>query len=418
MKGLKKKVLSLILTASMGCFGLVNMPYMIVDAQNSTEIDDNLEEYTVSKQSLFLETDVITQDDYEQGFQNYANNKVDFTNGTYVLSQKDAANVVGVVKDYDDDSLICGATIYVDGNEIISTGKDGRFQVANVPNGKHDWMISAEGYSVAHYLGYDVDNADGTTIFTFYISRDFTITKDRDEIIHEDSCQTMPPDLLDKETFAISSQSKSMSTVPNVSKTVNVYYNGSTRSVNRQAYIYTVLSSELYGTSYYTSRGLTLSQVNELYCAQAVAANTFLEYSCSVYSNHSSSSYNVCSTTCCQVYDPTKVTQAAIDATANIFFTAGGVERTNIVMYKTTSTTYDYIWGAFFSSCGNSGTKTDSSQPALQAVVCTDIDLGAGGHRYGFCQMGAAKRAKDGNSASSILLYYYTNCCIASCPMN
>lgn len=34
------------------------------------------------------------------------------------------------------------------------------------------------------------------------------------------------------------------------------------------------------------------------------------------------------------------------------------------------------------------------TQPALKAVSCTDIATGAGGHRYGLCQMGAALRAK------------------------
>lgn len=118
------------------------------------------------------------------------------------------------------------------------------------------------------------------------------------------------------------------------------------------------------------------------------------------------------------MYDPTKVTQAAIDATAKIFYTAGSKVRTDIVMYKASSTTYDYMWGAFFSSCGNNGTKKHSSDPALQSVSCTDIASGAGGHGYGLCQMGAAYRAKNGESASSILLYYYTNCCIASCQLN
>lgn len=34
------------------------------------------------------------------------------------------------------------------------------------------------------------------------------------------------------------------------------------------------------------------------------------------------------------------------------------------------------------------------TQPALKAVSCTDIATGAGGHRYGLCQMGATLRAK------------------------
>jgi hypothetical protein len=31
------------------------------------------------------------------------------------------------------------------------------------------------------------------------------------------------------------------------------------------------------------------------------------------------------------------------------------------IMYKPSSTTYDYIWGAFFSSCSGNGTKDHST---------------------------------------------------------
>ena len=68
-------------------------------------------------------------------------------------------------------------------------------------------------------------------------------------------------------------------------------------------------------------------------------------------------------------------------------------------------------------SCSGNGTKDHSTQPALKAVSCTDIATGAGGHRYGLCQMGAALRAKNGDSASNILLYYYTDCRIISCTL-
>ena len=57
------------------------------------------------------------------------------------------------------------------------------------------------------------------------------------------------------------------------------------------------------------------------------------------------------------------------------------------------------------------------TQPALKAVSCTDIATGAGGHRYGLCQMGAALRAKNGDSASNILLYYYA-ACFESCKLH
>ena len=40
-----------------------------------------------------------------------------------------------------------------------------------------------------------------------------------------------------------------------VSNSIAVYYNNQTKTVDRETYIYTVLSSELYGKSYYTGKG-------------------------------------------------------------------------------------------------------------------------------------------------------------------
>lgn len=411
---MKKKVFSLLFVAMFGC--LVYSPAVSVYAEEGVESGD------VSRDSLFFETDVITQKDYEEGFQNYAlsDATVDFAAEIQTFTNTTLANVVGVVRDYNTEELIPNATISVDGEDVIVTGSDGRFQLKNFPSGTYSWEISAPEYYTAEYSGYDVDYADGTTIFTFYISDDFAISQDREDIIHaQEREQTVPYDVIEQGNCMTSSTARSMNSVPNVSNTVKVYYNDATRSVNRQTYIYTVVYSELYATSFYTNLGLTLAQTKELYQAQAIAANTFLEYSLKVYSNHSSSSYNVCATHCCQVYDPTKITQAAIDAAAKIFYTAGSVTRTDIVMYKSSPTTYDYIWGAFFSYCDNKGIENHSTQPALKAVSCTDITKGATSPRhYGLCQMGAATRAKNGKTASDILMYYYSNCCIASCPLN
>lgn len=407
---MKNKILSVICAVLIG-FSM-NTSVLSVCAEELGELESE------SKETLLYETDVITQNDYETGFQDYAcpEATADFSPSMYAASGNNLANVVGVVKDYNTEALVSGATISVNGESIVVTGEDGRFQIKNIPSGVYNWSISAAGYCAADYYNYKVDSMDGTTIFTFYVNNDFAVYKDR-EIIVNDGVQTVPPES-DIESYADSNMARSLKSIPNVSTNVKVFYNKKTQSVNRQTYIYTVLSSELYETSYYTNKNMTSAQINELYHAQAVAANTFLEYSLSVYSNHSSKDYKVCATACCQVYDPTKVTEAAIDATATIFYTSGGKSKTDIVMYRPTSSTYDYIWGAFFSSCGGKGTIEHKTQPALKAVSCTDIASGAGGHRYGLCQMGAAQRAKNGKSASDILLYYYSGCNIVSCTLN
>ena len=96
-------------------------------------------------------------------------------------------------------------------------------------------------------------------------------------------------------------------------------------SVRRQEYIGTVVSSELYGASYYRQNGLNTSQIKALYIAQAIVANTFLEYALSEYSNHSGSSYKVCSSACCQVYDRTKTTDEGLAAAEAIFNKTNGI---------------------------------------------------------------------------------------------
>lgn len=406
---MKKKILTLAISTILGC--------AILNSAISVRANDADRVESAQKNSLLYETDVINQTDYAEGFQNYALSEatVDLTSRLRILPKGKPANVVGVVKDFDTEKMISNAVISVNGNAVVTTGEDGRFQIKNIPSGKYNWEISATGYTAANYNNYDVDSADGTTIFTFYVNRDYAICQDREKVVHDEEGQTVPPDTVDMGSYMISATARSMSSIPSVNNTVKVRYNNKTQDVNRETYIYTVLSSELYGTSYYTDKGLTSNQTTQLYQAQAVAANTFLEYAMSVYSNHSS--YDVCSSECCQVYDPTKVTEAAIDATADIFFTQSGKAVTKVVLHKSSSAKYDYIWGAFFSSCKGEGTKTHSTEPALQAVSCTDIATGAGGHRYGLCQMGAAKRAKDGKTSSSILLYYYTDCTVATCTL-
>lgn len=346
-----------------------------------------------------------------------ANSTVELEQNTNQTNLKTAI-VVGEVRDYDTEEVIEDAKVFIEDVLSVKTDQNGRFRVDNLPSGTYIWKVSAENYCCAEYLNYSVDSEDGVTIFTFYISQDFELNRDRLVILSESlKAFTLPPNTVDKGNFRVAKGTTRMSSVPTASNGVTVRYNGNNKRIDRQTYIYTVLSSELYETSYYLNLGMTYSQIQELYCAQAMAANTYLEYSMKVYSKHSGSGYDVCSTSCCQVYDPTKVTQAAMETAGYIFYSTEGVRRTNIVMYHPSSAAYEYIWGAFFSSCGNAGTKSHSSQPALVAVACTDIATGYGGHRYGLCQMGAAYLAKQGMTSGNILKYYYSGCIIAACRL-
>lgn len=242
---MKRRILALVLSVALGSTFLC--PSISARANEMDEVSGE------QKKSLIYETDTITQYDYEEGFHNYAHPEatVDFVSELRSLSERELANVVGVVKDYNTDEMISGAVISANGDKVVVTGEDGRFQIKNIPSGTYDWQINVNEYAVANYNNYDVDSADGTTIFTFYVNRDKEVVRDREEIVHDDEDgQTVPPDTISMGNYMISANAKSMNSIPSVSDTVKVYYNDKTRSVNREEYIYTVLSSELYGTSY------------------------------------------------------------------------------------------------------------------------------------------------------------------------
>lgn len=357
----------------------------------------------------------FTQEDRDNNFIKYASPDATTTlssNSASAMNKSSdgSANVVGVVLDTAD-KPISGATIYANDQKIISTGKDGRFQITNMPNAIYDWKISAPGYEDSHYLNYPVDGSAGANIFKFRLDTDNPTVVDRDDFDHDEQC--IPPESsadLDKSEVS----PLAMSSVPSVKSDVKVL-NISGR-IPREEYIAGVVAKEAYAPSWYKQRGLTDAQVLQYYVAQAIAANTFLEYAQSVYSNHGSAA-DVCSTSHCQAYDPTLVTQVALDAAADIFYTVGGEPSTIVTFYEPTSNSYEYIWGAYFSSCGNRGSLNYSGQPALRAVSCTDLTSGAGGNRYGMCQMGAAQLAKNGYNAGQIIDYYYYSTDTEFCPL-
>lgn len=366
------------------------------------------------KGTLLFETDAITQQDYDNNFKNYADKK-----STYKCKKdkknSEEINLVGIVKDYDSEEIIRDAEVELSLGISVRTDKNGRFQIINCPAGIYDWKVSAKGYYGAQYEGYDL-SSDETIIITLFLSKNNEINYNRKEYLEKMRDEQNQQDFEHIKENNNKAKS-SLSAPPSVDSSIGVYYNGSTHSVGRQVYIYTVISSELYSSSIYASYGMTNYQIKQLFIAQAVASNTFLEYALKVYSPHTSSGYRICNSNCCQVYDPTLVYMNAVDATAEIFYYAGGVRRTNVLMYHPTSNSYDYIWGAFFSSCGDNGTLSHAGQPALVGVSCHDLFSGNGGHRKGMCQMGAAYLASIGYSAGSILNYYYTDCTMAPCPI-
>ncbi len=410
---MKKRMMSLALAVAMGALGCTH----VLDVQAG---ENGNEPEAVARGTLRYETDMVTRKDFEEGFQNYAqpDATMDLLEDGRIYAAGGLANVVGAVKDYETEEMIPGATVSIGGEALVTTGTDGRFQIRNFPSGVYDWQINASGYYTAEYSNYDVDYLDGATIFTFYISDDFAVRKDRDEILRGDACQQQELSTAgtDGEDGIMPTSARAMTAPPEVNSQIRVYYNKAIHTVGREEYIYTVLSSEVYSARDYEIWGLTMAQRVAFYEAQAIVANTYVEYSISAVPRHPGSGYDVCSESTCQRYDPSKVTQQAISCTANIFY-YNGKDVCDIIMYKPSSASYEYALTEFFSGCYNNGTEDVSDRPYSNAVDCSDIHTGWGGHRRGMCQMGAAQRAKNGESAYEIIAYYFSDVEVVPCPL-
>lgn len=80
--------------------------------------------------------------------------------------------VIGGVVDFDTNTCIPGASVYMNGELLLTTGTDGKFRIENLPDGVYNWEVRADGFQPGTYTGYEVDHYSGTTTFTFYISTD------------------------------------------------------------------------------------------------------------------------------------------------------------------------------------------------------------------------------------------------------
>lgn len=123
---------------------------------------------------LMADTPAVTRKDLEQDFMNYAEEESTVTFPTIPAGNagEPGANVVGVVLEFETEAPVSNAEVAVDGQAVVVSGEDGRFQITNTPNGTYDWTVTAAGYKEGRYLNYSVDYLDGANIFTFYISRD------------------------------------------------------------------------------------------------------------------------------------------------------------------------------------------------------------------------------------------------------
>lgn len=147
----------------------------------------------------------IENADLENKFSNYAERSateyvdgIDMSTHSFYSRETDtlytgSSNVVGIVQDFDSQLTVAGATVSVNGIVSVTTGSDGRFQIPNMPDGVYDWSISADGYLSSVYSNYSVDHFEGTTIFTFNISKNADMSKDFYELHRGE--QQVPPEI-------------------------------------------------------------------------------------------------------------------------------------------------------------------------------------------------------------------------------
>lgn len=116
---------------------------------------------------------VFKQDDIDTNFVNYASGESRNTlPNVYTGIDSEVSNVVGVVLDFETDEPIGEAIVSANGNDIVVTDIDGRFQITNMPDGIYDWTIQADGYQDGIYENYVVTSAGGTNIYRFYLSKE------------------------------------------------------------------------------------------------------------------------------------------------------------------------------------------------------------------------------------------------------
>lgn len=131
----------------------------------------------------YSESPALTQEDVDNHYQNYAD-----ASATYYFQEDrnnaaESVNCVGTVMDWDNEErvVIPNATLEFNGERIIVTDQNGRFQIPDLPTGEYDCIIRADGYKDAKYLNMRIDNVGSSVIGFFYLSAKSEIQEDRND---------------------------------------------------------------------------------------------------------------------------------------------------------------------------------------------------------------------------------------------
>lgn len=367
----------------------------------------------------YSESPALTQEDVDNHYQNYAD-----ASATYYFQEDrnnaaESVNCVGTVMDWDNEErvVIPNATLEFNGERIIVTDQNGRFQIPDLPAGEYDCTIRADGYKDAKYLNMRIDNVGSSVIGFFYLSAKSEIREDHNDFRNH-STDTVDDELEEQDNGTNAMMPAAMSSVPTIKKKVKVEMtDGTVRNMGRAEYLYGATYAEAVSLSDCRNKGMTDTQIWQYYCAMAEITNTLAVYFQNVEMGKHTNA-DICATTHCQSYGRGAYPAEITEAVDSIFYTNNDGSKLGLVlMHKPTVSTYNYICAFHFSSCGGNGTKTVSGIPYLKEKSCSDLIRGFGGHRQGLCQCGAAKMAKNGKRCEDILTYYFTNSDTEFCKM-
>lgn len=177
---MKKKILSLVLitavAATVSGYGY---------AERKAEPIRSAEGKT---HKTYSESPALTQEDVDNNYQNYADESATYYFQEGKRTVAESVNCVGTVMDWDreDRIVIPKATIEFNGERIIVTDKNGRFQIPDLPAGEYDCIIRADGYKDAKYLNMRIDNVGSSVIGFFYISAQIDIVEDHSDVGNRD----------------------------------------------------------------------------------------------------------------------------------------------------------------------------------------------------------------------------------------
>lgn len=358
------------------------------------------------------EVQAFNEKDIEKGFYNYAD-----YDAVMNINDANGSQVVGVVYDEDTEDYVKNA--WIENLELgfkVKTDKNGRFEIQNMPDGEYTWIVKAPGYKGSTYASFPVVKAFGATIYRFALSDDRTINSNlkMDKMAKQthdhEADEVKTTKASNSGEVSINSTHTGWPTIVNFS----VMYNNVIYRPKMDNYLYYVVASELWAPTSSLYSGITTDKLLQGFKAQAVTARTYADYMTRIYNKHSG--YDVCSTTCCQVYNPSYTNQLTIDAVN------GTTNQMMLVIYNWPTFDYDFVEAVFSASClgstkNNEAVWGGTARSYLRGVPCP-YDLRPtldSGHNVGLCQDGAIGYAKNGYTYIQICTHYFTGVTVKVC---